>query len=198
VAVWVGAVHTAAPAQRTVIASRVRAMPRAGAETSEVETKRSQRAQALLQALARRIRQSRDRLGMTQEAFAQRCGISVSFASLLERGERSPSYETLVEVAEALETSLAELLRETGPSDEDAHTLRLLDFARRYKLNAEQVDRLLAVAGAMFDPPGTQALRALPGSRGDGVTCTEAGCARAVLARGLCASHYHRARRAGQ
>ncbi|HYX92521.1 MAG TPA: helix-turn-helix transcriptional regulator, partial [Myxococcaceae bacterium] len=42
-------------------------------------------------------RSLRERRGMTQEDFAQRGGISISFASLLERGERSPSYETLVQ-----------------------------------------------------------------------------------------------------
>ena len=52
--------------------------------------------------LARRVRALRESLRLTQEEFATRCGISVSFASLLERGERSPSYETLVDVAKSL------------------------------------------------------------------------------------------------
>lgn len=64
-----------------------------------------------LQGLARRIRALRERRGMTQEDLAARCGISVSFASLLERGERSPSYETLLQVASALQLPLWELLR---------------------------------------------------------------------------------------
>ena len=33
-------------------------------------------------------------------------------------------------------------------------------------------------------------------ARREVVTCSEAGCERPVLAKGLCASHYHRARRA--
>ena len=57
------------------------------------------RARNLLNGVARKIRTLRERHGMTQEDFAARCGISVSFASLLERGERTPSYETLVQVA---------------------------------------------------------------------------------------------------
>jgi transcriptional regulator with XRE-family HTH domain len=64
-----------------------------------------------LQGLARRIRALRERRGLTQEDFAARCGISVSFASLLERGERSPSYETLLQVASALGLPPSELFR---------------------------------------------------------------------------------------
>ena len=150
-----------------------------------------------LQALARRIRTLRERQGMTQEDFAQRSGISVSYASLLERGERSPSYDTLVQVAAALDVPLAELFRElNGAAYDDPYFGRLADFARRVKLSRDQVDRLLAVATAMFDVGGT-------GSRADGAqkgkaasTCSEPTCGRPVLARGLCASHYHRARRA--
>src|ERR671914_379353 len=72
-----------------------------------------------LQGLARRIRALRERLGLTQEDFATRCGISVSFASLLERGERSPSYETLVDVSEALEVPLSELFRDVATEPHD-------------------------------------------------------------------------------
>lgn len=150
-----------------------------------------------LAALAKRIRTLRERQGLTQEDFAQKSGISVSFASLLERGERSPSYETLIQVAGALGVPMPELFRDlSGNSYDDPYFSRLTDFARRARLTRAQVDRLLAVATAMFDiPPAT--------GRGDGAArarshsvCSEEGCGKAVLARGLCASHYHRARRA--
>src|SRR5262252_7935170 len=102
--------------------------------------------------LARRIRALRERLGITQEELASRCGISVSFASLLERGQRSPSYETLLQIAEALEIPLAELFRTpSGPSYDDPYYSRLLDFARRRRLSRSQVDRLVAVGQLVFD-----------------------------------------------
>lgn len=155
------------------------------------------RARDSLRVLARRIRSLRERRGLTQEDFAQRSGISVSFASLLERGERSPSYETLVQVAAALEVPVGELFRDLGGGGyDDPYFGKLLDFARRARLNRAQVDRLLAVATAMFDvaPVNTrvaQTNRARPAAN-----CSEEGCSRPVLAKGLCASHYHRARRA--
>src|ERR1700738_815087 len=76
---------------------------------------------SMLRQLGRRIRYLRDKCGLTQEEFAARCGISISFASLLERGERSPSYETLLHMATALETSLEELFM-TAAAPSHHHT----------------------------------------------------------------------------
>ncbi|MCE9673430.1 helix-turn-helix domain-containing protein [Myxococcus stipitatus] len=143
-----------------------------------------------LHGLARRIRALRERRGLTQEDFAARCGISVSFASLLERGERSPSYETLLQVAAALALPLWELLRLDDVDDAGVH--RLEDFARARRLSRQDVDRLLEVAQVMFPtgtPPGAQAPAPEP------ARCGEPDCQRPVLARGLCTAHYHRARR---
>jgi transcriptional regulator with XRE-family HTH domain len=144
-----------------------------------------------LAALGRRVRTLRETLRLTQEAFALRCGISVSFASLLERGERSPSYETLIAIARALEVPAAELFRDgpTFAADDPSH-VRLLDFARKAQLTRAQVDRVIAVGHAMFglEPDQRRAGRV--------AVCSEDGCDRPVLARGLCGPHYHRARRA--
>lgn len=143
-----------------------------------------------LQGLARRIRALRERRGLTQEDFAARCGISVSFASLLERGERSPSYETLLQVAAALELPLWELFRLDAP-EEDSGAHRLVDFVRAHRLTREDVDRLLTVAEVMFrEPSGARAPR-----KAEAPICSEPGCGKPVLARGLCTAHYHRARR---
>ena len=141
-----------------------------------------------LQGLARRIRGLRERRGLTQEELAERSGISVSFASLLERGERSPSYETLVQVAGALGVPLAELFR---VEEDEAGAHRLVELARARQLTRAEVDRLLAVAEAMFSGQGPGALPAQQAPR-----CKEPGCGKPVLARGLCVAHYHRARRA--
>lgn len=148
-------------------------------------------AKARLAALGRRVRALRETLRLTQEAFALRCGISVSFASLLERGERSPSYETLIAIARALEVPVAELFRDGSSlaSDDPSH-VRLLDFARRAQLSRQQVDRVIAVGHAMF---GLELDQRRGGRQS---TCSEEGCDRPVLARGLCGPHYHRARRA--
>lgn len=163
---------------------------------AEVTETRHGRAQVQLQSLARRIRGMRERKAMTQEELASRCGISVSFASLLERGERSPSYETLVEVAAALEVSLSELLRDSPvEAYDDPYYSRLLEFARKAKISRAQVDRLVAVGQVMFGLDADGRARASV-ARQDISLCSQEGCERPLLAKGLCASHYHRARRA--
>jgi transcriptional regulator with XRE-family HTH domain len=157
------------------------------------QAERARRAKDQLVRLAARIRALREMRGLTQDEFSARCHISVSFASLLERGERSPSYETLVQVADALEVPLSELFRPTGETaPEDPYHGRLVEMAQKLKLTHEQVDRLVAVARALYSP-----LPAPPGSARSraGAHCNAAGCDRPVLARGLCSSHYHRARR---
>lgn len=146
--------------------------------------------QSLL-ALAKRVRSLRESLGLKQEEFARRCRISVSFASLLERGERSPSYETLLQISKALEVPVQELFRDARVVDpaDPSHT-RLLDFARKGQLTRSQVDRFIAVGYAMFGLEGE------PKAARKAISCSVEGCERPVLARGLCAPHYHRARRA--
>lgn len=140
--------------------------------------------------LGRRVRGLRERQRLTQEEFARRCGISVSFASLLERGERSPSYETLLEIARALEVPVAELFRDGAALElaEPSHA-RLVEFARKAHLTRQQVERFIAVGYAMFDVSPDETAPQAP-------RCAVEGCDRPVLARGLCAPHYHRARRA--
>jgi transcriptional regulator with XRE-family HTH domain len=154
---------------------------------------------AMLQVLGRRIRSLREGRGFTQEEFASRCGISISFASLLERGERSPSYETLVHLASALETPLEELFK-TAPiaGSDDPYHAKLLEFARRKKLTRAQVDRLIAVGQVVFDGRLEPLAKGSLKPTGTAEQCTVEDCGRMALAKGLCASHYHRARRAKQ
>jgi transcriptional regulator with XRE-family HTH domain len=152
------------------------------------------RAEALLEKLAHRVRLLRERKGLTQEEFAQRCGISVSFASLLERGRRSPSYETLIQVADALELPVAELFRDMGGATQDEPYLgRLTDFARAARLSRQQVDKLIQLGHLVFEVP-TDRRPVLARPRGE--PCSVERCGKPVLAKGLCASHYHRQRRA--
>jgi len=88
----------------------------------------------------------------TQEELAERAQISVSFLSMIERGERVPHVETLAALANALGVSLGELF--TGTEQTLAQTEDLLrplsDFARARGLTARDVDRLLGVARVMF------------------------------------------------
>jgi transcriptional regulator with XRE-family HTH domain len=52
----------------------------------------------------------RTRLGLSQEAFAEACGIDRTYASQIERGIANPSLEVLCRIADTLELSLRDLL----------------------------------------------------------------------------------------
>ncbi len=56
----------------------------------------------------RYLRRDRD---LTQEQLAELIDLSVNAISLLERGRTSPSFETLVKLAKALNVDVGELLK---------------------------------------------------------------------------------------
>ncbi|MDH6233791.1 transcriptional regulator with XRE-family HTH domain [Mesorhizobium soli] len=59
-----------------------------------------------------RLRDFRKKSGMTLEAAADRVGLSPSFLSRLEKGERQPSVGVLLELARVYRTSIGELVGE--------------------------------------------------------------------------------------
>jgi transcriptional regulator with XRE-family HTH domain len=65
--------------------------------------------------LGRRLRMSRRRLGLTQDAVSGRTGLSKSFLSQVEAGRANPTLESLQRLAEAVETPLSVLLAGPGP-----------------------------------------------------------------------------------
>jgi transcriptional regulator with XRE-family HTH domain len=61
-------------------------------------------------AFGRVVRRARARRKLSQEAFAERCGLHRNAVGLLERGERAPTLDTIVQVAEALEMRPSRLI----------------------------------------------------------------------------------------
>jgi len=88
---------------------------------------------------------------MTQEALSERARISVSFLSMIERGERSPHLETLAAIAEGLEVPVSELFRQDGEADGVEPIYRpLIEACRKYNLGRRDVERLVSVVRNMF------------------------------------------------
>jgi len=104
--------------------------------------------------LGKRIRQIRlaRPKKLTQEELAEQAEISVSFLSMIERGERAPHIDTLVRIARALSVPLCELF--ISPTEEprtlDPMLKPLAEFARTHSLTRRDIERLLGVARAMF------------------------------------------------
>jgi transcriptional regulator with XRE-family HTH domain len=57
------------------------------------------------------LRAARERLGLSQEQVANRCGVHATEVSRIEGGKRDPRVSTVVRLARAVEVEPAELLR---------------------------------------------------------------------------------------
>ena len=64
-----------------------------------------------LRALANRIKELRDRKGISQEELAHRAGLSCTGMGFLETGKRWPRLDTLMKVAQGLNVTVDELLK---------------------------------------------------------------------------------------
>jgi len=67
--------------------------------------------QQLLLALGKRMGALRAKQGVSQEAFADHCGLHRTAMSLIERGKRVPNLRTLVTISRGFGITVSELLR---------------------------------------------------------------------------------------
>ena len=68
----------------------------------------------LAQAIGRVVRVHRLSRKLSQEKFAEMAGFHRTQVGFLERGERTPSVQTVVDAARALSVQASDLLREAG------------------------------------------------------------------------------------
>lgn len=64
-----------------------------------------------LTALGISIREVRGQLGLTQEQLAERCDFDRTYISLVERGQRNPSFLNLLRLAAGLGLSVSQLTK---------------------------------------------------------------------------------------
>lgn len=97
------------------------------------------------------VRTRRRLLGLSQVGLALRLNVAFSTISRIEKGDRLPSYDTIVALARALDTTPRALCRPPGaPFLVGGYERKLVDFARSRGLSRRQVDRLIAVGRVMF------------------------------------------------
>ena len=61
-------------------------------------------------ALGEKVRALRLKLDLSQEALAERCDFDRTYISLIERGQRNPSFTNLIRLAAGLEISVSDLI----------------------------------------------------------------------------------------
>jgi transcriptional regulator with XRE-family HTH domain len=86
-----------------------------------------------------RVREFRERQGLLQEDLARASGLTASYVSRIERGKvPTPSYQTLIALARALEVSLPSLVEEEA----------ILDSVEQ---SAELITKVASVVGTSLD-----------------------------------------------
>ncbi len=57
----------------------------------------------------KRVAELRKKAGYSQEQFAFKCGVDRTYVGVVERGEKSPTLNTIEKIANALDISMSEL-----------------------------------------------------------------------------------------
>jgi transcriptional regulator with XRE-family HTH domain len=77
-----------------------------------VSDRRSQ--QAVCSRVAKILRQEREKRGLSMNRVAQRAGVSQQAVSYIERGKRSPTLETLLRIAAAIDIDFVEVIQKAS------------------------------------------------------------------------------------
>ncbi len=92
-------------------------------------------------AFGRRLRSVREAAGLTQERVAERAHTDAKYMSALENGRSSPTLDTIMALAKALNIQVNDLMLLEG-EDYDARTLRKRIEASLDSCNEEQLRRI--------------------------------------------------------
>ncbi len=67
--------------------------------------------------LGKAIKEQREKLGLSQEKLAVRCGFDRTYISMLERGKRNPSFLNLLKLSDGLGISISQLTEALNGTD---------------------------------------------------------------------------------
>ena len=98
--------------------------------------------------IGKRIRLYRESKKWTQEEFAEKVGLSLTYIGMLERGDKIPKLETFIRIANTLEVSADMLLADvltTGYSVKSTEMTSKLE-----KLPSDERERIYAVVDTLI------------------------------------------------
>lgn len=99
-------------------------------------------------ALGARIKNKRLEQNLTQEQLAEKVELSAVYIGQIERGERKMTIETLVKLANSLNSSIEELLKDSTSSNINARLNELVNIAK--ELDTSDIDKVIDVIKAMY------------------------------------------------
>lgn len=101
--------------------------------------------------VSKNIKKLRTDRGWSQRITALKCGYSVDWIEHLESGMTLPSIPGLLALCRAFEIPLSEMFVDLDEiSKRDNLVKPLVDFTKRYKLTAEQVQILVQIGKTIF------------------------------------------------
>ena len=98
--------------------------------------------------IGKKIRYYRETKKWTQEDFAEKAGLSLTYVGMIERGEKVPKLETFINIANVLEVSADILLADVLKTGYQIKTSLLSEKVD--KLPFEQREKIYAVIEAML------------------------------------------------
>ena len=99
--------------------------------------------------IGKKIRFYRESKKWTQEAFAEKTGLSLTYVGMIERGEKTPKLETFVNIANVLEISTDILLADVLSTGYKVKTSLLSE--KIDKLPISEREKVYAVIEAMLN-----------------------------------------------
>lgn len=99
-------------------------------------------------ALGARVKTKRLENNMTQEQLAEAVDISAVYVGQIERGDRHMTIDTLVKIANVLQVSIEELLRDSTNKNINARLSELVNIAKN--LDIADIDKVIDVIKAMY------------------------------------------------
>src|SRR5262245_39990309 len=116
------------------------------------------------EALGRKVREARSRIGMTRKQLAAASGASERYLAHIEAGEGNPSIAVLLDIARALDLAPAALL----PLGGELTDMQADAAAAVRRLRGGQIGELMSWLGALALPSGKAERIVLLGLRGAG------------------------------
>ena len=102
--------------------------------------------------IGERIKQCREQLGLTQEQFAERLGLTTNYISTVERGASFPRCEKLIAIINGLETSADAIFCDVITHTSEYRSGILSEELK--ELPAEEQQRILEIVELMIKQDG--------------------------------------------